>query len=180
MNDMARRMLEDRMRGGDHRGRDYGEYPPDHRDYRGHMEYRGEIEHDGRRGRYSMMRDRGADYRRDYGHEDMMLSRSDIKRWKHNLKNADGTVGEHFTMEHMREAIHQIGARFDDYDEADLCMTANMLYSDLCEALHSMIPKEKEALTYAKMAMSWLEDEDGARGAEKLALYYYCIVDGDE
>jgi hypothetical protein len=202
MNDMSRRILADRMRQGDRRGRDYGDYrddyrsdyPPDHRDYRGHMEYRGEFEHDGRRGRYGM-RDRGEDYRgdmrenyrgdmrgdsrRDYG-EEMKLSRSDMKRWKHMLKNADGTEGEHFTNEQMHEAIHQVGAKFDTYDETELCMTANMLYSDLCESLHSMIPKEREAMIYAKMAKCWLEDEDGPPGAEKLALYYYCIVAGDE
>lgn len=59
-------------------------------------------------------------------------------------------------------------------------MTANMLYSDLCEALRPLVPKEKEAMVYAKMAKAWLEDDDGPEGSEKLALYFYCIVDGDE
>jgi hypothetical protein len=203
-------MLEDRMRGNDRRGRDYGDYPSDHRDYRGRMEYRGEIEHDGRRGRYGM-RDREedyrgdyrggdirggdmrggdmrgdyrgdyrSDYRRDYGHNEMKLSKSDMKRWKRMLKNSDGSRGEHFTADQMREVLHQIDASYEEYDEAELCMTANMLYSDLNEALHSVIPKEREAMTYAKMAKCWLEDEDGPPGSEKLALYYYCIVEGDE
>lgn len=55
-----------------------------------------------------------------------------------------------------------------------------MLYSDLCEALRALIPRDKEAMIYTKMARYWLEDEDGPQDLEKLALYYYCIVDGDE
>jgi hypothetical protein len=96
------------------------------------------------------------------------------------LKNADGSSGEHFTMEHITEAARQIGVKFDGYDEAELCMTANMLYSDLAEALRSILPREKEAIIYTKMAKCWLEDEDGPEGSEKLALYFWCIVEGDE
>ena len=204
MNDMARKILADRMKRGDRiggdyevrRSRDHGVHEPDYgEDYRGHMEYRGEVEHDGRRGGYNTGRDHGedyrgdmrgdyrgdmrGDYRRDYG-EELKLSRSDMKRWKKMLKNGDGTTGEHFSADQMREVSHQIGARYDEYDEMDLCMTANMLYSDLCEALRPLVPKEKEAMVYAKMAKAWLEDDDGPEGSEKLALYYYCIVDGDE
>ena len=204
MNDMAKRILADRMKRGDRRGgdyeerrsRDHGVHESDYgEDYRGHTEYRGEVEHDGRRGGYNTGRDHGedyrgdmrgdyrgdmrGDYRRDYG-EEVKLSRSDMKRWKKMLKNGDGTTGEHFTADQMREVSHQIGARYDEYDEMELCMTANMLYSDLCEALRPLVPKEKEAMVYAKMAKAWLEDDDGPEGSEKLALYFYCIVDGDE
>lgn len=196
-------------RGGDYRGRDYRkrdyedeDYMRDREDYRdsdyrdhdyrGRIEYYGEHERDNRRGvrdtrRYGMgERNYGRDYNdreyEDYGEKggEMKLSRSDMKKWKHNLKNADGSDGEHFTAEHIHEVANQVGARFEEYDEKDLCMAANMLYSDLCEALHSLIPREKEAMIYAKMARYWLEDEDGPSGSEKLALYYYCIVDGDE
>ena len=217
MNYMARRIVEDRMRngdrrmrdrgdyrGGDYRGRDYGDdYEMrdrgDYRggDFRGTMEYRGEIEHDGRRGVYGTGRygvggrDHGEDYRyRDYGEdyrgndygegEEMKLKKSDMKKWKKKLKNSDGSDGEHFNAEQIHEVAHHVGAKFDEYDEADLCMTANMLYSDLGEAIRSLIPREKEAMIYAKMARYWLEDEDGPKGSEKLALYYYCIVDGEE
>jgi hypothetical protein len=204
MNDMAKRILADRMRRGDRRSgdyeerrsRDHGVHESDYgEDYRGRMEYRGEVEHDGRRGGYNTGIDHGedyrgdmrgdyrgdmrGDYRRDYG-EEVKLSRSDMKRWKKMLKNGDGTTGEHFTADQMREVSHQIGARYDEYDDMDLCMTANMLYSDLCEALRPLVPKEKEAMVYAKMAKAWLEDDDGPEGSEKLALYFYCIVDGDE
>ena len=207
MNDTAKRIVEDRMRRDRRGGRDYGDYGMDGRkdyrgdmrgDYRGSMEYRGEIEHDGRRGVYGTGRygvggrDHGEDYRgdyrgedmrgRDYGEpkEEMKLSKSDMKRWTKMLKNGDGSTGGHFTREQLQEAMHTVGASFEGYDEADLCMTANMLYSDLGEALRSMIPVEKEPMVYAKLARYWLEDEDGTEGAEKLALYFYCIVEDDE
>ena len=191
------------MRRGDHRGgNDYAmDRGRDYGDSRGHVEYRGEYERDGRRDRYgsdrysSDGRDHGEDYGEDYRGdmrgdmrggdygdrgEEMRLSRSDMKRWKKMLKNGDGSTGEHFSADQMHEVSRQVGAKYEDYDEADLCMTANMLYSDLCEALRPLVPKEKEAMVYAKMARYWLEDDDGPEGSEKLALYYYCIVDNDE
>ena len=205
MNDTARRIIEDRMRRGDRRrDRDYGDYPMDRRgDYRGgdmRNDYRGgNMRNDYRGGdmrndyRGGDMRNdyRGGDmrndYRSDYGDDgyygeknEMKLSKSDLKRWKRMLKNSDGTMGEHFNADQFREAARQIGAKFDKYDEMELCMTANMLYSDLGEALRPIIPKDKEAVLYAKMAKLWLEDEDGPEGSEKLALYFCCIVDDDE
>lgn len=123
---------------------------------------------------------RGRDYGNRHGAEEMKLSKSDMKRWKKMLKNGDGSTGEHFTKEQLQEAMRAVGASYEDYDETDLCMAANMLYSDLCEALRHMIPTDKEPMVYAKMARYWLEDEDGPSGSEKLALYFYCIVDDDE
>ena len=74
-----------------------------------------------------------------------------------------------------------MGLRWDGYDEKDLCMTANMLYSDFCEVLKSIIPPDKEVLAYVKMAQAWLEDPDSpVDGSEKLALYYYCIVSDED
>ena len=88
MNDMARRIVIDRIRRGDRRGGDYrgdmrgdmrgdrrGDYRGDMRgDYRGDIEYRGEVEYDERRGvrgtgRYGIGgRDYEGDHRgRDYG-----------------------------------------------------------------------------------------------------------------
>ena len=70
--------------------------------------------------------------------------------------------------------------RFKEYDEKELCITTNMLYSDYCEVLKSIVPKDKEDIVYTKMAQAFLEDEDAPEGSEKLALYYKCIVDDDE
>lgn len=204
MNDTARRIVMDRMRRGDRRGgRDYGDYYSErYNDRRG--DYYGERYNDRRGGYYGdMKRDRRGDYEGDYlgsmeyrgeveydrgrkksernhEEEETKLSKSELKQWKKMLQNSDGSMGEHFTEEHLVEAARQIGVRFDKYDEAELCMTANMLYSDLGEALRSVVPKEKEPIIYAKMARHWLEDDDGPEGSEKLALYFWCIVEDED
>jgi len=187
-------------RGGDYaRGRDYG---------RG--EYGGEFhgEYDGARGvkytgHYGIGGDRRSedyrsyDYRggrdsRDYAfdHEDydgrdeekLRLTEEDMRKWKRELQNADGTKGEHFDGQQINQIAERLGIRFEDYDEKALCLTTNMLYSDYCEALKTVIPHDKELLTYVKLAQAWLEDEDASvKGEEKLAVYYYAIADkGDE
>lgn len=177
------------------------DYPNDYNhdyggEYSGNIEYRGDYETDGRRGvkgtgpygiggrRYYRRRrdyESGNYNSRDYGEEeDFRLTKSDIEDWKHNLENADGTRGPHFSATQIMQAAQAIGARMNDYTEEDLCMTANMLYSDYCEVLKPLIPKEKEAHLYTKMAKEFLEDPDAsARGGEKLMIYYTCIVDGE-
>lgn len=157
------------------------------------MEYRGDYGYDGRRGvkgtgpygiggrrYYGRRRDyESGDYNwRDYGRdEELNLTKADIEDWKHNLENADGTMGPHFTATQIMQAAQAVGARMSGYTEEDLCMTANMLYSDYCEVLKALIPKEKEAHLYTKMAKAFLEDPDAAvRGGEKLTTYFYCIV----
>lgn len=118
-------------------------------------------------------------YMRDRG-ESAKLMNHDILHWEKNLRNADGTRGKHFDMRQIEEAAGKLGIRFNDYSEKEFCMTMNMLYSDFCEALRSLISPDKEAYCYAKLAQAWLEDDDGPSPAEKLALYYYCIADEDE
>lgn len=105
------------------------------------------------------------------------LTKHDMARWKKMLRNSDGTRGEHFSPEQVKKEAERLGIRFDEYSEADLCMTMNMLYSDLCEVNRSLVSPDKEAYYYAKLAQAWLEDDDGPPGSEKLALYFLCIVD---
>ena len=107
------------------------------------------------------------------------LTNHDIAHWEKNLKNADGTRGKHFDMHQVEDSANKLGIRFDEYSEKELCMVMNMLYSDLGEACRGSISPEKEAYYYAKMAQAWLEDDDGPAPSEKLALYYYCIVDDE-
>lgn len=177
-------------------------------EYRGNMEYRGDYnmgndydydiddyEMDGRQGvrgtgRYgiggSMYRgDRargGRDYYDDgydYADEPMRLTKREMQEWKRSMQNADGSLGEHFSGEQIKSMAEKMGVRYNGYDEKELCMTVNMLYSDYCEAMRSVIPPEKELMAYVKMGKAWLEDEDAPEGGEKLALYFRCIVDCD-
>lgn len=174
--DMARSRMYDgyeRDRTGDYRN--YGsEYTADRRDYR----YRDGRYHDDE---YDMMGgDYGydyGDYRRDYGEDAYTISKRDMNEWKRDLINSDGSRGEHFQAEKLMNAANQMGVRFDKFSDKDFVMTANMLYSDFGRTLKSVIPQEREAHIYAALAKDFLEDEDSAvEGAEKLAVYYNCIV----
>lgn len=149
------------------RSRDYRDYDDD--DY----------ETDGRRRRNMDY----ADYEMDGHHPSglMRLKKKDFKEWEKNLENADGTKGKHFEAEQVKHMAEQIGVKYRGYDEKDLCMTANMLYSDYCGVLKNVLPPDKELIGYVKLAQAWLEDPDASvEGSEKLALYYWCIVSDEE
>ena len=71
------------------------------------------------------------------------------------------------------------GIRFEDFDERELCMTVNMLYSDYCEVNKPYVSPERECHYYVELAKAFLEDDDGPEPSEKLALYYYCIAEDE-
>lgn len=109
--------------------------------------------------------------------EEMYLDEEDMKEWKKMLKNADGTMGEHFDKHEVEQAAKSLGIMPQEYTMEDLCMVANMLYSDYCDTFKNIIPKDKEVKYYTKMAEDFLDDKDSSvKGSEKLATYYYCIV----
>ena len=179
-------------RGRGSRGSDYGYYD-DEAMYDGRQGVKGT----GRYGiggsrYYGRSRDRaGSDYaeydyargggdRADYG-EEMRLTKHDMMMWKERMENPDGSYGEHFTATQIRQAVQSLGVQMKQYNEKELCLAANMLYSDYAEVLKPFIPREKEAVIYVNMARAFLDDPDAAvQGGEKLAAYYYAIVDDDE
>lgn len=120
-------------------------------------------------------------YGRDRESGDMSLSHEDMKEWKHSIENEDGTHGEHFSMGQIEDAMHTMGISPRDYTVEDLCMTANMLYSDYCKTLKSKISRDEEPMYYVSLAKDFLEDKDSSvSGSEKLSAYYYCIVKEDD
>lgn len=127
--------------------------------------------------------DRGGDYNYDYGRYDYgdnaKLTKRDMQEWKRKMVNADGTRGEHFTMERILPVAQQLGIRFDEYSDKELCMVVNMLYSDYCAVNRKYISPDKEIMYYVELAKAWLEDEDAPEGSEKLARYYDYIVNSD-
>ena len=124
------------------------------------------------------------DMRGDYGYndyemgemEEMRLTKHDIKKWKEHMVNADGTRGEHFSMEKIQPIAQKAGVHYDEYSEKEFCLVVNMLYSDYCEVTRAFVSPENEAMFYVKLAKAWLEDEDAPEGSEKLALYYHCVI----
>ena len=161
--------------------RDY-DYDRDRRDYDSDMNMsRNYNDMDYERGDRGYDR-RDYDYRdSDYGmHHEMKLTAEDMHRWKQKMQNEDGTKGEHYTMQQIMHVAEKLGIKMDEFSEKELCLTVNMLYSDYCKAAKKYVPVEKELAFYVDMARAFLEDKDGPKPAEKLALYYYCIVDNDE
>ena len=180
--DHGGRDYEDRM---DHRDRadyrrdgqdrrDYGEGYDDRRDHRDYGEDYGY-----HRNRYGEFSDRRS---RDYADSKVRLGHKELEEWSDMLVNADGTNGARFTKKKMEEVARSIGVKYDSYTPEEFALVANMLYSDYCKALKGFVPTEieKEAMAYGKIARAWLEDEDAPEGSEKLALYYYCIIDSDD
>ncbi len=128
-------------------------------------------------------RDEEGNYEMDGGHPSglMRLKKKDFAKWERQLENTDGTRGKHFDMQQITRTAEQLGIKFKEYDEKELCMAVNMLYSDYAEALKSVVPPDRELITYVKLGQAWLEDPDSpVEGSEKLALYYWCIVSDEE
>lgn len=166
---------------------------------RGDREYEREYGYDERRGRrgdrdyedeysdrYDSRRGRGRDSRSDDRRYDdydshyemeyndnMELDRRTIREWEDELENADGSRGAKFTKEQVKASAEQHGIKMRRFNEDELCMTVNMFYSDYCKVLGG------DLNLYVKLAQAFLEDPDAAlKGGEKLAAYYYCIVEG--
>ena len=170
-----------RGRGG--RGGDYGYYD-DEAMYDGRQGVKGTGPYGIGGRRYSGSRgDRaGGDYGEyDYHGGEMRLGKHDMMMWKEKMENPDGSYGEHFTSTQIKQAMQSLGVQMSGYNEKELCLAANMLYSDYSEVLKPFIPREKEVVIYVNMARAFLDDPDAAvQGGEKLAAYYYAIVDDDE
>ncbi len=175
------------------RRRDRGEMPFT---MEGKIEYEDEIFEKQDHGRYGNDYRGGNDYDNDYNYEEdfgydygyndyempkgkMRLTKQDIMKWKQKMVNADGTRGEHFTLEKIMPVAQKHNIKFDEYSEKEFCLVANMLYSDYCEVNRAYISPENELNYYVKLAKAWLEDEDAPEPSEKLALYYYCIIDAE-
>ena len=173
----------DYARGGSGRGRDRGWYDDEEMMYDGRQGVKGTGRYGIGGSRYSGGRgDRaGGDYGEYDYHGGMRLGKRDMMMWKEKMENPDGSYGEHFTSTQIRQAMQSLGVQMNGYNEKELCLAANMLYSDYAEVLKPFIPREKEAVIYVNMARAFLDDPDAAvQGGEKLAAYYYAIVDDDE
>lgn len=175
MNDLAKRLVMDRMNRDDYRN---------DASYVGHgtVDYspQGYDSTDGRRGVYGTgPYGVGGRMHRDRGHG-IKLTKRDMMKWKKGMYNADGSYGEKYNLEQIMQHADKMGVKFDTYDEKDLCMTVNMIYSDFCEKAKKYVPADRMLQFCIDFAVAWLEDDDASvEGAEKLALYYCCIVEDE-
>ena len=123
--------------------------------------------------------ERYGEYRRDY-HDDepLKIKEQDAKEWERRLKNADGTTGIKYPKEQIKAIAEQEGIKFDKFSHQDLFLATNMVYSDYCIVARKYGVDRPDF--YVSLAKAFLcdADFDGEPG-EKLAMYYYCIVDGE-
>lgn len=141
--------------------------------------------HDGREGRYrrsdhdDWREDEYEEYDEDESEdESLKIKAKDIPAWAKHMENADGSDGAKFPKEQVRAIAEQEGIAFDKFTHEELFVTANMMYSDYCLVARKYGIDRPDF--YVCMAKAFLDDKDfDGEPSEKLALYYYCIVDSE-
>lgn len=164
-------------RGGMPPMRDYDDY-----DMRGDMRSRDYADYEMHDMRGRDYGDYGMDYgMRDYGEMEYgKLSHKDIENWKKNMKNQDGTMGEHFKKEQVAQYARQVGVNPEEFGgEHVFGLVMNMMYSDYC-AVAKKFGLDRPDF-YAELAKAFLHDKDfGGEPEEKVWLYYKCIAEKED
>lgn len=141
---------------GDYRGRDYGYDMRGGRDYGGRMYY----------GDYGY---------RDYGDYGETLTTQELDKWCQKLKSElNEQERQMFSKEAIMQKAKQMGKPMEGFGEKELETAVLMVYTDY---KHTIGMNPDMAI---KLAFDWLNDKDVAvKGAEKLAVYYDNIVEGE-
>lgn len=104
------------------------------------------------------------------GHMDRKrMDRKTAQEWVRSMEHADGSHGEHWSMEQCSQIMRQCGILCD---QAEFYACMNMLWSDFCEVIQEIGQDHGEF--WAKLAKAFLDDPD-AQG-NKLTLYYQNVV----
>lgn len=101
-----------------------------------------------------------------------VLSREDAKEWVSNMRNVDGTYGEHWTCAQTKGLQKSFGYGCDEWE---FYAVMNSLYSDFSAVLAEFGIPESNTACYAKMAKAWLKDEDAQ--PHKAMRYYEHVVE---
>lgn len=186
MNDFARRVIMDRLAKSDRKPYRDRRRRADRKDY--DDDERRDMYNDSRRDMRDVedsrkdMRDKHYPEEHedfgDYHHQvpQMRLRKQDILEWKRDMENTDGTYGERYKIDEVMSTAKKLGVKFDGFNEKELCLLTNVVYSDIGHLLKRYISKEDELIFCVDVAQAIFDDPDGPEGFEKLALYYYCIV----
>ena len=140
---------------------------PDHGDYRGGRDYG----YDMRGGR----RDYGDYGYDDYGDYGETLSEKEIEHWAHKLMSQlDEREKQMFQKETIMQKAKQLGKPMEGFGEKEMWVATLMVYTDYKQTIGQNLDMA------VKLAYDWLADKDVAiKGAEKLAVYHDCIVEGE-
>ena len=114
---------------------------------------------------------RGTEKRMGYAKgEGARLNRQTAEKWVRGMKNADGSTGEHWTMEQTSAIMERHGLRCNP---VKFWVAMNAVFSDLSEVAEKHGVGNEEF--YADMAKSfWLCDRDAVE--DKLGAYYENVV----
>lgn len=114
--------------------------------------------------------------RNDYGDYGETLSEKDLDKWCKKLKEQlDEREKQMFSKEAITRHAKQIGRSMEGFGEKELEVATLMIYTDYKNSIGQNLDLA------VRLAFDWLNDKDTAvKGAEKLAIYHDCIVEGDD
>lgn len=145
---------------------------PDHGDYRGGRDYGYDM-----RGGYGRRDygDYGYDYGYPYGDFGEILSEQELEKWnKKLLEQLDEREKQMFHKDSILQKFKSMGKKMEGFGENELYTATLMSYTDYKQSIG------QNPDLAMKLAYDWLSDKDVAvKGAEKLAVYYDCIVEGE-
>lgn len=104
-----------------------------------------------------------------YGYKHEKMKRDIAEKWVHGMKNADGSMGGHWTFDQTYQLMKQ---RNIDCDPVEFYAVMNMLWSDYGKVAEKFGVSNVEF--WAELSKAFLMDKDAED--EKLMLYYECIV----
>lgn len=96
-------------------------------------------------------------------------TKDEMRSWPSMMKNADGTVGAHWTIDQVRQVMLQNGVAADP---VEFWIVMNMIYSD--DALVAKKYNVNTPAYFADRAKAWLDDKDAQ--PDKLKKYFEHIV----
>ena len=136
--------------------------------------YYGMNQHDFGRGQGNQYSQGGR--RRDYNDYGESLSEPELESWCKKLKEQlDDREKQMFSKEAIMQRAKQTGRPMEGFGAKELEVATLMIYTDYKQSIGQNIDLA------VRLAFDWLTDKDVAvKGAEKLAVYYDCIVEGDD
>lgn len=115
-------------------------------------------------------------YEHDYGDYGQTLSQEELDEWCHKLKGElDDREKQMFSKDAIMQKAKAMGKKMENFGEKELEVATLMIYTDYKQTIG------QNPDLAIKLAFDWLNDKDVAyKGAEKLAVYYDCIVEGED
>ena len=120
--------------------------------------------------------DYGYDYGDDYGDYGETLSDKELEHWKKKLMGElDEREKQMFSKEAISQKAKQMQLQMKGFGEKELEVATLMVYTDYKKTIGQNVDMA------IRLAYDWLCDDDvSVKGAEKLAVYYDEIVEGEK